>query len=99
MISRVLRMLGLVSCLAIASPIHAGEVRHEFLEPIHPARPQQRADDVPPVGQKLCYCRTIHERNAAGRLTWRIACTESQPDQGARKIFAPNCGSIHNLQP
>jgi hypothetical protein len=55
-------------------------------------------DGPAPVG-KLCYCSTIHERNTAGRVTWRVVCSEEKPDHGARKIRADDCRAIRNLPP
>jgi hypothetical protein len=89
----------LAATLVIAVPVLAAEKRHQFIEPIQPDRQQQQKDaDPAPVG-KLCYCDTVHERNASGQLTWKVVCSEKRPDHGARKLYARDCGAIRNLPP
>lgn len=94
-----LRLSIVLVTLAIASPTSAAEKRHQLIEPIQPDRRQQERANTPSVDGKLCYCRTIHERNAAGRLTWKVVCSEKKPKHGARKVRADDCGSIRNLPP
>jgi hypothetical protein len=82
--------------LILAAPAFAAEQRHQFLEPIQPDHPRKEKAAGPTPTDKLCYCRTVHERNAAGRLTWKVICTEDRPEHGARKIRAADCGAIRN---
>lgn len=100
MIFRHLRFaMALAATFVVAAPTFAAEKRHQFLEPIQPHRQrQEKVDDTLATG-KLCYCRTIHQRNAVGRMTWKVVCSEERPDHGARKIRADDCGAIRNLPP
>ena len=100
MILRRLRFtVALAATLIGTAPAFAAEMRHQLLEPIQPHRQhQEKVDDTPPAG-KLCYCRTLHQRNAAGRMTWKVVCSEERPDHGARKIRADDCRAIRNLPP
>ncbi|MCM5560351.1 hypothetical protein [Pleomorphomonas sp. JP5] len=89
-----------LAALAIASPTLAAEKRHQFIEPIQPDRRKQETMDSPQASDKLCYCRTIHERNSAGRLTWKVVCSERKPEHGSRKVLTRgDCGVIRNLSP
>jgi hypothetical protein len=54
---------------------------------------------IPPAEGKLCYCRTVHERNSVGRLTWKVVCSDRKPEHGARQIRAYDCGAIRGLPP
>ncbi|WP_370674039.1 hypothetical protein [Pleomorphomonas sp. PLEO] len=97
MTSRRLRFtLALAATLIVAAPAFAAEKRHQFLEPIQSDRQQEEEIEGSATGGKICYCRTLHEKGATGQITWRVACSE-QPDQGARKIRADDCGAIRNL--
>lgn len=86
----------LLGALILSAPTLAAEKRQQFLEPLQPDRQQEEKIEGSATGSKICYCRTIHERDANGQITWRVACSE-QPDQGARKIRADDCGTIRNL--
>jgi hypothetical protein len=95
------RPLWIVVTLAVALVVDAqafaAEQRHEFLEPIHPDRRQQEKAETAPSSGKVCYCRTVHERNAAGSVSWKMICSRQQPGSGARKIYADDCSDIHNV--
>ncbi len=94
-----LRFVMVLAALAIASPTLAAEKRHQLIEPIQPDRQNRHKTDTPPSDDKICYCRTIHERNAAGRLTWKVVCSERKPEHEGRKIRARDCGAVRNLSP
>ena len=94
-----LRLAIALVAVAVASPTPAAEKRHQLIEPIQPDRRQQEKMDDQPESGKLCYCRTIHERNVAGRLTWKVVCSERKPEHGARKVRARDCSALHNLPP
>ncbi len=100
MTSRLLRLaMTFAITLIVAAPALAAEKRHQLIEPIQPDRRQQEKAAGPAPAGKLCYCRTIHEKNAAGRLTWKVACSEKGPAQGARQVRAADCRAIRNLPP
>ena len=95
MISRRFRIaLAFAGTLILITPAFAAEQRHQFLEPIQPDHPRKERAAGPMPFERLCYCRTIHERNAAGRLTWKVVCSEDRPEHGARKVRAADCGAI-----
>ena len=97
---RPLYLAMIISAASImATPALAAETRHQFLEPIQPDRRRQEKTEEAPTAGKLCYCRTVHERNSAGRVTWKVVCSEEKPEHGARKIRAPDCGALRNLPP
>ena len=98
MTAGLLRLAIALATLAIASPASAAEKRHQLIEPIRPDRRQQEKV-MPSAEGKLCYCRTVHERNSAGRLTWKVVCSERKPERGARQIRARDCGAIGSLPP
>ena len=100
MTSRRLRLtMALAATLILTAPALAAEKRHQFLEPIQPDRQQEEKIEGSATGSKICYCRTIHERDATGQITWRVVCSENQPEQGARKIRADDCRTIRRLPP
>ncbi|MBS1183481.1 MAG: hypothetical protein H6Q99_3361 [Proteobacteria bacterium] len=100
MTSRLLRLaMTLAATLVIAAPALAAEKRHQLIEPIQPDRQRREKTTGPAPAGKLCYCRTVHVRNAAGRLTWKVVCSEKGPAQGARKVRANDCRAIRNLPP
>lgn len=96
--SGFLRVVATLAVLVIAAPVYAAAKHHQLIEPIQPDRRRNEATASPPVG-KLCYCHTVHQRNTAGRLTWKVVCSEKGPTQGARKIRADDCRAIRNLPP
>ncbi|CAI9399853.1 hypothetical protein ANOBCDAF_00362 [Pleomorphomonas sp. T1.2MG-36] len=98
MTAGLLRLAIALATLAIASPASTAERRHQFIEPIQPDRRQQE-NATPAAEGKLCYCRTVHERNSVGRLTWKVVCSERKPERGARQIRARDCGAIRSLPP
>lgn len=98
MTTGLLRLAIALAALAIASPASAAERRHQLIEPIQPDRRQQE-NVIPPAEGKLCYCRTVHERNSAGRLTWKVVCSDRKPERGAKQIRARDCGAIRGLPP
>ena len=89
--------LTLAAALIAAAPALAAQQRHQLIEPIQPDRRHEEKTVSPRAGDKLCFCRTVHQRNAAGRLTWKVVCSERGPAQGARKVRAPDCRAIRNL--
>ncbi|PKR90623.1 hypothetical protein CXZ10_04480 [Pleomorphomonas diazotrophica] len=100
MTSRPLRLsLAFLATLIAATSTFAAERRHQLIEPIQPDRRQQEREVEPASVGKLCYCRTVHERNAVGRLTWKVVCSEKKPERGSRKIRAPDCRVAGNLLP
>lgn len=68
--------------------------RHMLIEPIRPDRPETAAEPAPQV----CYCRTVHDTNRAGRTSWTIVCTD-RPMRSARRIEAADCSRIDGLTP
>ena len=97
MTSRQIRLaLACAISLSLTASASAAEQRHQFLEPIQPDHPRKEKITPAPRPGKLCYCRIVHERNAAGRLTWKAICSEDQPERGARTVRAADCGSIRN---
>lgn len=99
MISTLPRVLSTLAILAVVSPACAAEKRHQFLEPIRPDRPQQETGDTPSERDKVCYCQTIHQRNAAGRLTWKVICSKTKPEHSARKVIGEDCSQRLGLSP
>ena len=100
MTSGTLRLaMTLAAVLIAAAPAFAAQQRHQLIEPIQPDRRHAEKTVSPRAGDKLCFCRTVHQRNAAGRLTWKVICSEKGPAQGARKVRAPDCRAIRNLPP
>ena len=98
MTSGTLRLaMALAAALLAATPAFAARQRHQLIEPIQPDRRHAEKTVSPRAGDKLCFCRTVHQRNAAGRLTWKVVCSERGPAQGARKVRAPDCRTIRNL--
>ncbi|WP_156899475.1 hypothetical protein [Pleomorphomonas koreensis] len=89
----------LAAALLAAAPALAARQRHQLIEPIQPDRRHEEKAAPSRPGDRLCFCRTVHQRNAAGRLTWQVVCSDKGPAQGAHKIRAPDCRTIRNLPP
>ena len=91
--------LTLAAALIAAAPALAAQKRHQLIEPIQPDRRHEEKAAPSRPGDRLCFCRTVHQRNAAGRLTWKVVCSERKPERGARQIRARDCGAIRGLPP
>ncbi|SCM74655.1 exported hypothetical protein [uncultured Pleomorphomonas sp.] len=100
MTSRLFHLtLTLAATLIVAVSALAAEKRHQFIEPIQPDRRQQERNAGPASTDKLCYCRTVHERNAVGQVTWKVVCSDKGPVKGTRQIRARDCRALRNLPP